>query len=317
MWFKQLFFVFKLLVSVGLIALVVGKIDTDAVLARIASINLVWIPVVTGLMLVILGLLVLRWNRILRVVDMPLSTAKTAQIVLVGQFFNQTLPSNIGGDAMRVYYTWRLGHDPARAFASVLLDRIAGLFALLVLVTATLPILWANPPSELLLVTIHTLVVVGWASMAVLFALDNGLSRRFDQFRLMRFFIDLSRDARALACSPVILAYVVATSVLVHLLTVMLAWSLDRALGGDVAFSAYLVAMLATLLILSLPISVAGWGVREQSLVLILASFAIGEVQAFSVSILFGLVMLMSGIPGGIIWLTTGMKRAQPPNPLA
>ena len=113
MWRKQAFFLLKLLVSVGLIALFIGKFDSDVVLARIASIKFVWIPVFMSLMLVILGLLVLRWNRILRVVDMPLSTAKTAQIVLVGQFFNQTLPSNIGGDAMRVYYTWRLGHDPA------------------------------------------------------------------------------------------------------------------------------------------------------------------------------------------------------------
>jgi hypothetical protein len=59
------------------------------------------------------------------------------------------------------------------------------------------------------------------------------------------------------------------------------------------------------LLISTLPISVAGWGVREKSLVLAFAYAGLSESNGFLVSVLLGATMIVVGLVGGIVWLTS------------
>jgi hypothetical protein len=56
------------------------------------------------------------------------------------------------------------------------------------------------------------------------------------------------------------------------------------------------------MLVTSLPISVAGWGVREGAMVVAFGYVNVPAESAFAMSVLFGLTMLMSGIPGSILW---------------
>ena len=57
-------------------------------------------------------------------------------------------------------------------------------------------------------------------------------------------------------------------------------------------------------LIQLLPVSLAGWGVRELALVVVLSSFGVSAEIALTISLLFGLLLIVTGLPGGLIWLT-------------
>ncbi len=59
----------------------------------------------------------------------------------------------------------------------------------------------------------------------------------------------------------------------------------------------------------AIPISVAGWGVREGAMVAALGLVGVGEAQAFAISLLLGLMLIVAGLPGGLLWLRS---RASP-----
>ena len=65
------------------------------------------------------------------------------------------------------------------------------------------------------------------------------------------------------------------------------------------------------LLVMTLPISIAGWGVREQAMVSAFALINVPGEGALALSIMFGLLGLIMGLPGGIVWLMSSDKKIE------
>lgn len=299
----HIFLLLKIGVTAGLIYLLIDSIDARSVAQRIAEARLIWLAAALVLFAVLVAFGVLRWWLILRAVTRGLSAQLCTRLTFIGLFFNQTLPSSIGGDALRVFYTWREGIEAGRAFNTVMLDRVAGLIVLVVMATAILPVLESRLDNPLALAGLRLLIAAGWVGAIGLFVFDNPLTRRFERYKIAAFALELSRDARRVARRPLIALGVIASAASVHIVTVAILLCLDRALGGDAPYAAYFLAMIPTQLVISIPVSIAGWGLREQSLVILLGSLGIAAEQAASVSILYGIVLLVGGLPGGLIWL--------------
>jgi uncharacterized membrane protein YbhN (UPF0104 family) len=64
-------------------------------------------------------------------------------------------------------------------------------------------------------------------------------------------------------------------------------------------------------LIMVIPISIAGWGVREGVMVVGFGYLGVAPEAALALSILYGLLMLVVALPGGIVW---ALKRSHTPN---
>jgi hypothetical protein len=75
-------------------------------------------------------------------------------------------------------------------------------------------------------------------------------------------------------------------------------------LGVDLPFSSWVVIVPPVTLIQLVPVSLAGWGVRELGFVVVLAGFGIPAEPALAASLLIGLCMIVVGLPGGLLWLT-------------
>ncbi|MEP4378232.1 MAG: lysylphosphatidylglycerol synthase transmembrane domain-containing protein [Alphaproteobacteria bacterium] len=302
---KHLLMFAKLAVSVALITWVLGGIDFAEVLGKLADAQIPWIGLAALFFAAIVALGTARWRLVLRSLNVELPATTALRLFLIGMFFNQTLPSSIGGDAMRVFYLWRTGVGVQTATNSVLLDRIIGLIVLIVATTAITPLLVEKLDNPIAATGLIAVLTGGWSAVVMLCVFDNSLTRRFQHIRIINFAILLSRDAVALCLRPGVAIPTLCLSIAIHAATIALAWSLDHALGGEAGFLVYMVAMTPTILLVSIPISIAGWGVREQILVILLGALGIGATQAVSVSILFGIVLLVGGLPGGVLWLVT------------
>lgn len=300
---KHLLTIAKLIVSVSLIALVLSRTDSDAVLAKFAEARIPWLGVAAAFFSLIVVLGTTRWRLVLKGLGVRLPVRTVLRLFLIGMFFNQTLPSSIGGDAMRVFYLWRGGVRTETAVNSVLLDRIIGLIILILVTTAVTPHLVTRLDNTVAANGLITVLTAGWSAVVLLFVFNNPLTRQFRSFRIIDFGIRLSRDAVSLCAQPAIAIPTVGISIAIHAATIAIAWSLDHALGGHTAYLVYVVAMTPTILLISIPISIAGWGVREQVLIILLGALGLGATQAVSVSILFGVVLLIGGLPGGVLWL--------------
>jgi uncharacterized protein (TIRG00374 family) len=92
-----------------------------------------------GIALLQIAFSALRWREITGECGAPLTTAQVLRFNLIGSFFNQTLPSSIGGDTVRILLVRRTGTRWRAAAYSVFIDRAIGLIALAIIVVGTLP----------------------------------------------------------------------------------------------------------------------------------------------------------------------------------
>src|SRR4029079_3491952 len=114
---------------------------------------------------------------------------------------------------------------------------------------------------------------------------------------------------------------IVILSLLIQVMTALIAWSLARAVAAQFEFVQAFLLILPVILIATIPISIAGWGVREGALVLAFSYAGLAEIDGLIVSVLLGGVMLAVGAIGGVVWLAspeslrnmTKEKYEQPP----
>ena len=114
-------------------------VNLDALVERLNRLEPGWLLLAVVLMAVQLLLLSARWRQIATSCGTDMGFTQTLQINFIAAFFNQVLPSTVGGDGVRIWFAARGGAGWANATYSVLLDRIFGVFVLALVVAACLP----------------------------------------------------------------------------------------------------------------------------------------------------------------------------------
>jgi uncharacterized membrane protein YbhN (UPF0104 family) len=89
----------------------------------------------------------------------------------------------------------------------------------------------------------------------------------------------------------------------VHLGVIATFWALARALDVPAGFALCVAAVPPIVLLSTLPISLAGWGVRESAAVYVFGLAGIEAHEALALSIAFGLAQIAVGLPGLVHWL--------------
>ena len=129
----------KILISAALLYFSLRKINLYDLASRLRIESLGWIAlaVATSFLQIFVGML--RWREISAACGAPLGLMQATRFNMIGQFFNQTLPSSIGGDAVRLWLVARGGAGWRAATYSIFVDRAIGLIALSVVIVASLP----------------------------------------------------------------------------------------------------------------------------------------------------------------------------------
>jgi uncharacterized protein (TIRG00374 family) len=148
-------------------------------------------PLIIATLIYAVGLIItfLRWHMLVRAVDLPFSRYNAVRLGLVGFYFNTFLPGSIGGDVVKAYAIARENSRRALAVATVLIDRIIGLWALIWFVALVGSAFWILDDkllkNETLRAIISSTIVFVVVSMAIWFALgflsDNRAARWADR----------------------------------------------------------------------------------------------------------------------------------------
>jgi glycosyltransferase 2 family protein len=227
--------------------------------------------------------------------------------------YGQVLPSTVGGDVVRAGLLARVvGLGPATL--SVVLDRIAGLATLLVLTIGLLPALAWRIEQTSVVLALFAIGLGGLGALAFFFLLEGPLASSWlpQMTAHVRTFIAQTRAAlldRSLAPA------VIACGVAVHLGSVTLVFLLGHAIGVSLGFFECLLLVPPALLIAALPISLAGWGVREGVLAGGFALIGMNPADIVVVSILYGLTAPAIGLVYGAIALVQGETWRDRPAP--
>jgi glycosyltransferase 2 family protein len=306
---RALLFFAKATISVLLLYLSLHWVSVGALGERLSRFESGWIALTLFLLTVQVALLAVRWSNIAAACGADLPFTLALQISVIGAFFNQVLPSTVGGDSVRIWLFGRRGAGWASATYSVLIDRIAGIFVLALVVIACLP--WTlslihDTIGRAILLVIGVGVIAG----TLVFVLIGVRFRQWlDRWMLTRHLSAASRITAALCSSYRSAVSVFVCSVAIHLTSVAAAWSCVRAVAAPFSFAQLLFLMPPVLLIATLPVSIAGWGVRESSFMVAFAYAGLAESDGLATSILFGAASFIVGVVGGVVWIAYGLRK--------
>jgi glycosyltransferase 2 family protein len=297
----------KAAISVALMWILLRQQNLSALGHQIAIINERSLFFAALILCVLTVTLVLRWTAVLKALGVPTGLRTTFPLVMIGQFFSQVLPSGVGGDIARTWLARNNGMQLSVAVSSIAVDRLSGLLALFILVTAALPISGKSLGATLLGGTL-LLLAIGYFGFVAIFFVDR-LPRALDRFKIVRAVRQIGIDVRAILLGSrtglIILAYSLANQIGCVFMVFMLSKGLDM----KVDFSACLLVVPLANLLQTVPLSIAGWGVRESFLVTTFGLFGGPSEPALALSIIFGFLSFAVSLPGGMIWLLYNRKR--------
>ena len=217
-------------------------------------------------------------------------------------FLNQVLPGGVMGDAARAWRHARkeshVQHGGAAAWQAVVLERASGQLALLLVVLASLAL------SPALRSAVHgafsgpspTEAALAGLLLALL-ALGLTLSRT----RLRMHLSQLRQAARqALLARGAFLPQLIA-SLLVVASYVGVYLCCMRMIGIDTPLATAAPLIPWVLLAMAIPLSIAGWGVREGAAALLWQAAGLDPAQGVAISISYGAVVLLSSLPGALM----------------
>jgi uncharacterized membrane protein YbhN (UPF0104 family) len=229
---------------------------------------------------------------------------------MIGAFFNQTLPSTIGGDAMRLWLVRQTGAGWRAATYSVLVDRAIGLIALALIVVASLP--WSyeligSPRGRLALLLVDLAAISAGLGFLAYGVLPWQWLKKLWPLRHIH--------ACAVIANQVIFnrtsgPKVAVLSLLIHVMAVVIAWCAVRSIAAPAAFEQLFMLIPPIMLITMLPISIAGWGVREATMMVAFGYAGLAPTDGTVVSLLFGASSFVVGAIGGLVWILSAEKAA-------
>jgi D,D-heptose 1,7-bisphosphate phosphatase len=305
---RLLLFLVKATISILLLYVSLRSVNLAALGERLSRLNAAWVAVALVLQAAQVGLQAVRWRAIALQCGAKLTPRAALRINYIASFFNQVLPSTVGGDAARIWLLARGGGGWASAAYSVLIDRVAGIFALAVIVIACLPwtlALVQDPIARAILVLIGGGAVAG----AVVFITIGSLRwQLLERFAPTRHLVAVSRIARRLFRSGQSASTVSLISIAIHFLTIASVWCIAQSVAADASFILLMFMIPPVILIATVPLSIAGWGVREGSMIVAFTFAGLAAGDGLIVSVLYGLTAFAIGAIGGIVWIVSNAK---------
>jgi len=280
------------------------QIDWRQALSMISHLDWRWTVLAVVLAILEIPLLGLRWRNVVDALapeDPRIPRTDMIAATAVALLFAQVLPT-VAGEGVRAWLLVRLGRTWRNAVTSAVIDRsvgvglLIGLGFLVLLLPSKLTALAGY--RDVMLVVYGALIVAGALGLLVIGRAVPLLAR----WRYSRWLAILAADIHR-----VLLGWrglvILSLGCLIHALTIAIIWSVGQAQG--LALAPADAALLFTVMIgiVIVPISIAGWGLRELAVISLLAFYGIAPEKALLFSLCFGLVFAVGSLPGAPVWL--------------
>ncbi len=298
----------KVLVSAGLLAyLLIFQVDLGMLWATLRRAHWGYLAVAGVLITAGTALRAVRWQALLRPLGIEVPLPRLIYLYFVGSFFNVFLPSGLGGDAVKMAELARMTQRAPEAIGTTLVDRATGLWVLFVLALLALPFSRGLLPTGWLpVIGLGAVVGVvgGWAVLGTpLLPWLGSRIRLPGQEKWERFYTAVARlgyPALGRAC----LVSLIFDGLLIAF-NVLIAWGF----GVDVPFGIFVLFTPLISFSLTLPISVGGLGVREQTYALLFGALGVPEEAALAMSLTnYALSHVLVGLGGGLWYALANTK---------
>ena len=292
--------ILKIVVSLGTFFLVARSVDLDSLVRVLVHMQILWAVLAIFVFWVAQVVSALRCVYIARVLGGNISLITSLRAHFIGLWFNQVLPTSLGGDIIKIAILKKpLGLSIA--LRSAILDRLSGLMFLLLAIVLMLPMYadaFDQQPKLVYILSVLSLVGISAIILCVWGAhyLQKHRILHPTLLKFVRLFSDI-----LLFRTKWLIWNQFWTSAIVHFNGIATYGLLGIALGINIDIITLVLLVPLVFLVALLPISFAGWGVREAGAVWLFGIVGIPKEDALAISIAFGLLLLFSGLPGLIV----------------
>jgi uncharacterized protein (TIRG00374 family) len=305
-----------LVVTGAAVAYLVSKIDLGKTAHILGDASLAWLALAALLTLGTVPPQALRWQILLRAREVAESVGWLTRTYFVSYAVGQVLPTGVGGDASRIYETTKRHPGYGSPIAgSVVLERAIGGAVTLVLAAVGFLLAIGHYPVGPYL-WIEALFVVGTIAAGVV-VFSAGLRRHLrhavpilQRVKVERFVRAAYEGVHGYRHHPGRLLGVAGITLLAQIMRIFAIWAGGRAVGVDLSLRPYVVLGPLLFLVMLVPFTINGLGVREAFFVSFLTRIGVNADSAFAVGLIFSLMTLLLAAPGLAIILWEGLRRS-------
>ncbi len=290
---KKLFLVaVKILISALLLAVIFRKAGLASIFSSLRSMDLRYFLASSLLYLLTTYLAALRWGLLL---DERHPSGKLFSLYLIGCFFNNILPGAVGGDAVKIYYLYKETRKGGSSFGSVFLDRYIGLVGLLSI--GLISGLFAFRDLEAIHMQWVIPVLFAVFTVASLLVFGLRIGRRFAVINNFYEYVHKYRRQKGTLLKAYFLSLIIQT------LSIGLIYLASRGLGQRLTFTALFVFVPIIFTVTTVPISIAGLGVRESAFALLFGLVGVPTQKSVAISFMWFLSVAAASLTGLVEYL--------------
>ena len=299
----------KAIVSIGLLALLFSRVDVSRLWGVARKASLGWLAFALLLYLAMLLASALRWGVLLRAQHVRLPFSFLTQSFLVATFFNNFLPSNIGGDVIRIADSAKAAGSKTLATTVVLIDRGLGVLglALIAATGATIMqrmavgpvgpgILWAGFGLGAIVATPALLMP---EAVTKLLQPLRVFHREWVDERIEKLTYALTRFKE----TPAAIAGCFIGAVAVQGILVLFYVAIARSMHIPIGFAELAVIVPVSFIVQMVPVSVNGFGVREATFGFYFTRLGLPLESALLVSFVGAALIMVFSLSGGVAYL--------------
>jgi uncharacterized protein (TIRG00374 family) len=307
-------------VSAAIIAYLVWQIDLGETIDLIRSSNGWYLLAAYAIFLVTTVGMAWRWKALLASKGIHEPIGWLTKLYFMGYAAGQMLPTAIGGDAVRITAHARRRPDrKGEAAAAVLMERVLGAAGTLVLVAIGLVFAVGRYDNIALVVWLEVFFVVGTVALFLLLfsrRANAWLQGRGGTRRLARALQSVWQALHDYRLQPRALVTVLVITVVIQAIRIVAIWLCGEAVGVDVSPLVYVVMGPLLFLIMLIPFTINGLGVREAFFIAFLGRFGVSADAAFATGFLFYAIAIASSLPGALIILWESFRPPRPAQPV-
>lgn len=304
----------KVIVTVALLMLLAGQIEYQEIKSIVRELDVSYFALAIFTHAIAFVVLCVRWWWLLKSHENACKFSKIFGSYYLGLFFNNLLPTGVGGDVVRILRLRKMGINTKSLISSTIVDRIIGLTTIIAMGSVailTLPEVQRliNPAIAFLIIILPVVAIFYlFISQKGPSLVEKMLSKHKDPSLLRSILETLEvlfeyRNVRDKVLASFCLSLLAQHLVIISY--IFLGYSLGISLSAAIYFSIVPIVFVTT----SLPISIGGLGIREATLVTLLTLFAVDKQVAIALSLMYFSIIILLTLPGGLVILSGQRER--------
>ncbi len=305
--FTLLWSVLRILIGIGLIAFLLTKLDVEKIVLNIKNLEIRFLAYALIPYFFFIVVSAWRWQILLDYKKMNITFKDSLLIYFIALFFNNFLPTTVGGDVMRVVYSMK--DRKTDAFAIVIADRILGFIGLFIFGLFAVVYLYIfHKRSEFLL-----LMIIGFLALLFItfilfsqkvYSFINPIFAKLKFFRIGERINNLHKTMTEFGSAWNVIILCIMQSMIIQALLAASPYLVLKSVGNySISILPFFIYLPIINVISMIPISFNALGVRENAYVILFQRTGLSGEIAITVSLVSFFLTFLWSLVGGIFFL--------------